>query len=95
MNPHYGIARAAKLNKDGAEITPGPGIIRNCAIHKVVQATHHQRKEKYGEYTGYAGKPCTSNAYLALIFLAIKNICICKAVDLGNILEQGYELLLN
>ena len=88
MNPHYGIVRAAKLNRDGAEITPGPGIIRNYAIHKVVEATHHQRKEKYGEYTGYAGKPCASNAYFALIFFVITNICIWKAFDLDNILEQ-------
>ena len=32
---------------------------------------------------------CTSNAYLAIIFLTIKNINIWKSFDLDCILEQG------
>ena len=49
-------------------------------INKVT-LSHH----RYGRSTGMQ---CTSNAYLAIIFLTIKNINIWKSFDLNCILEQ-------
>ena len=48
--------------------------------------SHHQGNVKYGRS---ARMQCTRNAYLALIFLIIKNITIWKPFDHDSIFGQG------
>ena len=87
MNLHYALVRVSKLTEEVIEINPGPeNISWNYAIKKVVQASHHQGNSEFGES---AGMQCTSNAYFAIIFSAMKSIDIWKTFDLDYILEQG------
>ena len=76
----------AKLTGEGAETNTRPETIKNYAIEKILQVTHHQGSENYEKD---AGKQCTSNGYFLIIFSDIKNINNQKAFDLDYILQQG------
>ena len=60
--------------------------LRNFAIKKSIQASHHQGHLKYRES---AGIQCTSNAYFSIAYFAIKKLSIGKSCDLDHILERG------
>ena len=64
--------------------------LRNFAIKKSVQASHHQGHLKYRES---AGMQCTSNAYFSIAYSLIKKPSIWKSWDLDYVLEQGDILL--
>ena len=60
--------------------------LRDFAIKKSVQASHHQGHLKYRES---AGMQCTSNAYFSIAYSLIKKPSIWKSWDLDYVLEQG------
>ena len=62
----------------------------NCSVKKSVSGTYHQGNLKYGETVGMQ---CTSNAFFAICFPAIKSVSIWKSWDLDYILDQGDQLI--
>ena len=59
-------------------------------IKKAVLGSFHQGNEMFGET---AGIQCTSNAFLAISFSAIKNVSVWKSFDLDYILYHGDNLI--
>ena len=87
LNLHYSLVKAGNLAREGVETNPG---LRNFAINKVVQESHHQGDMRYGEDS--AGRQCTANAHFAIVFSAIKSVRLWKSFDLDNVLEQGDKI---
>ena len=75
-----------KSSTTGKSITICSNNIKFVCIKKVVLGSYHQGNLKYGET---AGIQCTSNAFIAVCFSAVKNVSIWKSWDLGFILDQG------
>ena len=59
--------------------------LRNFAIKKSIQASHHQGHLKYRES---AGMQCKSNAYFFIVYSVIKRPSISKSWGLDYIIEQ-------
>ena len=57
---------------------------------KAVQGTFHQENTRFGET---AGIKCTSNAYFAIIFSAMKKVSLWKTNEINYILDKGDMLL--
>ena len=61
-------------------------IRKSLCIKKAVLGSHHQGILKYGEA---AGIQCTSNAFIAVCFSAVKNASVWKSWDIDFILDHG------
>ena len=61
-------------------------IRKSVCIKKAVLGSHHQGILKYREA---AGIQCTSNAFIAVCFSAVKNVSVWKSWDIDFILDQG------
>ena len=62
----------------------------NYSFKKSVSGIYYQRSLKYRETVGIQ---CTSNAFFAICFSAIKSMSIWKSWDLHYILDQGNQLI--
>ena len=60
--------------------------IRKSVFKKAVLGSHQQGILKYREA---AGIQCTSNAFIAVCFSAVKNVSVWKSWDIDFILDQG------
>ena len=61
-------------------------IKKSVCIKKAVLGSHYQGILKCGEA---AGIQCTSNAFIAVCFSAVKNVSVWKSWDIDFILDQG------
>ena len=59
-------------------------------IKKAVLGSFHEGNQMFGET---AGIQCTSNAFLAICFSAVKNVSVWKPFDLDYILYHGDNLM--
>ena len=72
-----------KLIIEDIESNPGPSYVGAYGIKNAVQGTFHQGNTRFGET---ADIQCTSNAYFAIIFSAIK---IWKATEINYVLNKA------
>ena len=77
---------------DSVDSSASSAGLRNFAIKKSVQASHHQGHLKYRKS---AGMQCISNAYFAIAYSVIKKPSIWKLWALDYVLEQGDILFKN
>ena len=75
-----------KLIIESIESNPGGYYGEICGIKKTVQGTFHQEYTRFGET---ARIKCTSNAYFAIIFSAIKKVSLWKSIDVHYIIDKG------
>ena len=75
-----------KLIIEGIESNPGPSYSWAYGIKKAVQGTFHQGNTPFVETTGIK---CTSNAYFAIIFSALKKVSLWKATEINYVLDKG------
>ena len=75
-----------KLIIEGIESNPRPSHGGAYEIKKAVQSTFHQGNTQFGET---AGIQCSSNAYFAIIFSAIKKVSLWKATETNYVLNKG------
>ena len=61
-------------------------IRKSVCIKKAVLGSHHQGILKYREA---AGIQCTSNAFIAVCFSAVKNVSVWMSWDIDFILDKG------
>ena len=71
---------------EGIESNPGPSYSGAYGIKKAVQGTFHQGNTRLRET---AGIQCTSDAYFAIIFTAIKKVSLWKATEINYVLDKG------
>ena len=87
FNLHCGFVKFSKLTFEGVESNPGPW---DFTIDTVVRTSCDQGYSQYQESA--AGMQCTSNAYTAIIFSAIKDINFWESDDLDCILNEEDRL---
>ena len=60
--------------------------VGHMELKKAVQGTFHLGDTRFGET---AGIRCTTNAYFAIIFSAIKKVSLWKAIEINYTLDKG------
>ena len=82
-NMNLTFLKLLQLMSDGdIESNPGP----TYSILKVVQASHHQGDNRYGNT---AGNQCSCNSLFAIVWSFLRNVALWNTFDLDHILLNG------